>query len=163
MAVELEEMIRVLQEEYFPRKDDPGVPSLEEFVTSRWGKGDDVYHALELVVKSCAEYGMKAFDDLPQQIRERIAENKFDLDQVAILDHYTSFGEKACVHAISQMEGTATRLTEAAFWKSLGLTPFAKFKQSRPQTYAEAMKAKWEAGVEAVRRANESRANKNAS
>jgi hypothetical protein len=53
------------------------------------------------------------------------------------------------------MEGMAKRITEEAFWRSFGLTPFAKFKEDdRPKSYAEAVKRKWDIGMEAVRKSN---------
>lgn len=158
--IELDEIVGVLKVEYIPLPIEER-PRLDEFLFAKWGKTEEVYQALQLVVKSCAEYAMEAFDSLPKDIRGRLSENLFDLDQVAILDHYSTIGEKATFHAISQMEGTAARLTEAAFWKSLGLTPFAKFKKTETHTYEEAVRAKWEAGKEAVRRQN-ARANKDA-
>lgn len=136
----------------------PSGVELENFMTTRWGKTEEVYAMLRLVVKSGCEFLMDRFDQLPQSIRERLADSQYGLDQIAILDHYSQFGEVSTLAIITQMEGIAARVTEDAFWRSLGLTPFAKYAPPRKtSSYAEAVKARWDAGMEAARRQNATR------
>ena len=158
MSLTVEEVVKAIQEELIP-KGNFTMKALEEYMLAKWGSNDETYFVLSLVVKSYAEYSLKSFDDLPVDIRIRIAASPYNLDQAAILDHYSQFGERSTLAKIVSMEAVAKQVLEKDFWRSLGLTPFAKFKE-RPQTYIEAIAAKEAAGREAVRRQNEARARK---
>jgi hypothetical protein len=152
----IDDVVKAIQEELIP-KGGFNMKALEEYMLERWGSNDETYSVLSLVVKSYAEYSLKSFDDLPSDLRERLSASPYNLDQAAILDYYSMFGESATMAKITSMEAIAKRVLEEDFWKSLGKTPFAKF-QKRAETYAEAVAAREAAGREAVRRQNEARA-----
>ena len=153
----VDEVAATIREEFIAKgREFPSTENLETFMITRWGKTDEVYSMLNLVVKSGCEFLMDRFDQLPKLIRERLTQSQYGLDQIAILDHYSQFGEASTLAIIIQMEAIAARVTEEAFWRGLGLTPFAKYMPPKKTTsYAEAVKARWDAGMEAVRRQNE--------
>lgn len=160
--LEIEEVAKAIQEELIPKLEHmPSPAELEQFMLGKWGISEEVYSILQVVVKSAAEYRIKSFDDLPSDIRKRIAESSYDLDQMSLLDYYSQFGERATLAKIVSMETLAKKVLEDDYWRSVGLTPFAKFKK-RAVTYAEAIAARAAAGREAVRRQNAARARKDA-
>lgn len=87
---------------------------LEHFMVSRWGSNDEVYKILRTVVKSSSEYVMSSFDQLPPDLRQRLAESPFELDPLTILDQYSMMGESFTLNLVSKMEKAAKRLFENA-------------------------------------------------
>lgn len=150
----IEEVSAVLREEFIPQATKGADPTeLEKFMVQRWGATDEVFELLQIVVKSEAQFAMDEFEKLPQSIRERLARSNYPLDERAVLDHYTLMGADSTLKLISNMEAVAKKVSEEAFWKDLGKTPFAQFA-NRPQSYAENVSSRWKAGVEAVRKLN---------
>lgn len=86
---------------------------LERFMVDRWGSNDEVYKILNTVVKSSSEYVMSRFDQLPQDLRQRLANSPYELDPLTILDQYSMMGESFTSNLISRMEEAAKRLLDA--------------------------------------------------
>lgn len=108
----VEDVTKVLMEEFKPSEDSDVEKELEQFLFERFGKSEEIYSILQIIVKSGAEYKMSVFDDLPSDIRVRLEESPFELDERAILDFYSQFGEIWTIRKISQMEQVAKRILE---------------------------------------------------